>query len=44
MKHLGKIILKLGQEKISFKYFSIFSSGRHFVQWSKTLLEISVNF
>ena len=42
-EHLGEIILNWSQQfsKILFKdYFSIFSSGGHFFQWSKTIWEI----
>ena len=37
-EHLCKIILNLGQwlRKMSFKLYSTYSSGGHFVQWSKT--------
>ena len=40
-EHFCEIILKSGQE-IAFKGFSIFSSGGHFVQWSRTFFAILV--
>ena len=43
MKHLGEIILKLGQEEVPFKYFLILALATIF-KWSKNSLGNFGNF